>query len=61
MSNEEAKEKIEAYAEERLRKAVRNYVEVNPRLESMKSWVYTLNGERYAVKVKVYRHERSEE
>lgn len=55
MTDEQARDKMEEYAMDRLRKAVRNFVEINQNVEWAKTWVYTIDGERYEVDVKVHR------
>ena len=55
MTDEQAKDKMEEYAIDRLRKAVQNYVEIGQNVEWAKTWVYTIGGEKHEVDVKVHR------
>ena len=60
MTDEQARDKMEEYAEDRLRKAVRNYVEIDQNVKWAKTWVYTIDGERYEVYVKVWKEQRND-
>lgn len=55
MTDEQERNKMEKYALDRLRNAVRNFVEVDQNVELVKDWFYTIDGERYEVVVKIHR------
>jgi hypothetical protein len=55
MTDEQAREKMEEYAMTRLRKAVRNFIEIDQNVEWVKTWAYNIDGERYEVEIKIHR------
>ena len=53
-------EELQGRAEEKLRKVVREFIEVNPNTTFLSTWVYNINGVRYKAEFMVCKEGETE-